>query len=250
MHTTMAIHATIRHKALPNAWMTPHLKMQDWAKQDRPREKLMQKGASTLTDTELIAILLGSGTKNLSAVNLSQLLLKHHNHDLGELSKRSVKELQKFKGIGEAKAITIVSAMELSRRRREREALPKAKVNGSEDAYQLMQAELVDKLVEEFWIILLTRANSVIKKHLVSRGGTARIAVDPKVIFKIALDYHAASIILVHNHPSNNPRPSQLDIELTERLLEVGKKLGLPVLDHIIFAEDSYFSFVDEDLLI
>lgn len=246
----MAIHATIRHKALPNAWMTPHLKMQDWAKQDRPREKLMQKGASTLTDTELIAILLGSGTKNLSAVNLSQLLLKHHNHDLGELSKRSVKELQKFKGIGEAKAITIVSAMELSRRRREREALPKAKVNGSEDAYQLMQAELVDKLVEEFWIILLTRANSVIKKHLVSRGGTARIAVDPKVIFKIALDYHAASIILVHNHPSNNPRPSQLDIELTERLLEVGKKLGLPVLDHIIFAEDSYFSFVDEDLLI
>ncbi|MEM7382868.1 MAG: JAB domain-containing protein [Bacteroidota bacterium] len=113
-----------------------------------------------------------------------------------------------------------------------------------------MQAEFVDKLVEEFWIILLTRANFVIKKHLVSRGGTARIGVDPKVIFKIALEYHAASIILVHNHPSNNPRPSRLDIELTERLIEVGKKLGLPVVDHLIFAEDSYFSFVDEHVLI
>ena len=238
------------NNALPNAWPTSYLKIQDWAKQDRPREKLMQKGASTLTDTELIAILLGSGTKNVSVVNLAQLLLKHHNYDLGELSKRSCKELQKFKGIGEAKAVTIVSAMELSRRRRERDALPKPKINRSEDTYQLMRAELVDKLIEEFWIVLLTRANFVIKKHLVSSGGTARLAVDPKVIFKLALDHHAASIILVHNHPSNNPKPSQLDIELTERLIEVGKKLGLPVLDHLIFAEDSYFSFADEHLLI
>lgn len=243
-------HTTMRHQALPSTWVTPPLKIQDWAKQDRPREKLMQKGVNSLTDTELIAILLGSGTRDLSVVNLAQGLLKHHNHDLGELSKRSVKELQKFRGIGEAKAITIVSAMELSRRRREKEKLSKPRIGKSEDVYQLMQAELTDKLVEEFWIILLTRANCVIKKHLVSSGGTARLGVDPKVIFKIALEYSASNIILVHNHPSNDPRPSKRDIELTERLIEVGKKLELPVIDHVIFAEDSYFSFVDEHVLI
>ena len=239
----------MRHQALPSTWVTPPLKIRDWAKQDRPREKLMQKGVNSLTDTELIAILLGSGTKNLSVVNLAQSLLKHHNHDLRELSKCSVKELQKFKGIGEAKAITIVSAMELSRRRK-KDTLSKPRINKSEDVYQLMQAELTDKLIEEFWIILLTRANYVIKKHLVSSGGPARLGVDPKIIFKIALEYSAANIILVHNHPSNNPRPSKRDIELTERLIEVGKKLDLPVLDHVIFTEDRYFSFVDEHLLI
>ena len=240
----------MRHQALPSTWVTPPLKIRDWAEQDRPREKLMQKGANSLTDTELIAILLGSGTRDLSVVNLAQSLLKHHNHDLKILSKCSVKDLQKFRGIGEAKAITIVSAMELSRRRKEKEALSKPSINKSEDVYQLMQPELTDKLVEEFWVILLTRANCVIKKHLVSSGGTARLGVDPKVIFKVALEYSAAHIILVHNHPSNNPRPSKGDIELTERLIEVGKKLELPVRDHIIFADDGYFSFVDEHVLI
>lgn len=210
----------------------------------------MQRGSSALTDAELIGILLGSGIKNISAVNLAQLILKHHNHDLGELAKRSVKELQKFKGIGEAKAITIVSAMELGRRRREKDAHQKPKINSSSDIYQLMRMELIDKLHEEFWIILLTRANYVIKKHLVSIGGSAKIAVDPKVIFKVALDHNAASIVIVHNHPSNNPKPSQLDIELTDRLIKGGKILEVPVLDHIIFAEDSYFSFADEQVLI
>jgi len=227
-----------------------YLKIQDWAKEDRPREKLMQQGARALTDAELIGILLGSGIRNMSAVNLAQLILKHHNHDLGELSKRSVQELQKFRGIGEAKAITIVSAMELGRRRRERDGLAKPRVNSSKDIYQLMRMELADKLIEEFWVVLLTRANYVIKKHLVSSGGSASLAVDPKVIFKVALDHHAAGVILVHNHPSNNPKPSQFDIELTDRLIRGGKTLELPVLDHLIFAEDSYFSFADEHLLI
>jgi DNA repair protein RadC len=229
---------------------TLYLKIQDWAKEDRPREKLMQKGCGALTDAELIGILLGSGTKHLSAVNLAQLILKDHNHDLNELAKRSVKELQKFKGIGEAKSITIVSAMELSRRRKDQDVLQRPRINTAKDVYQLMKVELVDKLIEQFWIVLLTRANYVIKKHLVSSGGTARLAVDPKVIFKAALDHNASSIVLVHNHPSNNPKPSQMDIDLTERLMKAGKILDIPIIDHIIFTENKYFSFADEHLVI
>lgn len=227
-----------------------HLKIQDWAKDDRPREKLMQKGCSALTDAELIAILLGSGTKQISAVNLAQMVLKHHNHDLHELAKRSVQELQQFKGIGEAKAITIVSAMELGRRRKEQNTLERPRIHTSFDIYQLMKIELMDKLIEQFWIILLTRANYVIKKQLISSGGIAKLAVDPKVIFKTALDHHASTIILVHNHPSNNPKPSQMDINLTERLIHAGKVLDIPIIDHVIFTNDSYFSFADEQVLI
>jgi DNA repair protein RadC len=227
-----------------------YLKIQDLAKEDRPREKLIQKGTSALSEAELIGILLGSGTKNLSAVGLAQSILKQHNNDLNELAKRSVKELQKFKGIGEAKAVTIVSAMELGRRRKTSEKLQKPKIDSSRDAYELMKIDLADKLTEEFWILLLTRTNYVIKKHLISSGGTAQLAVDPKIIFKTALDHHAASIILIHNHPSNNCQPSELDIKLTERLTKGGKILDIPILDHIIFTEDSYFSFADEHLVI
>lgn len=227
-----------------------YLKIQDWAKEDRPREKLIQKGTSALSEAELLGILLGSGTKNLTAVGLAQSILKQHNNDLNELAKRSVKELQKFKGIGEAKAVTIVSAMELARRRKTTDKPQKPKISTSRDVYELMKTELSDKITEEFWIILLTRANYVIKKQLISIGGAAQLAVDPKVIFKNALDHHAASIILVHNHPSNTAQPSELDIQLTERLTKGGKILDIPILDHIIFTEDSYFSFADEDMVI
>jgi DNA repair protein RadC len=228
----------------------PYLKIQDLAADDRPREKLIQKGASTLTEAELIAILIGSGTTKLSAVNLAQSILQHHDNDLNELAKRSVKELQQFKGIGEAKAVVIISAMELSRRRRENGKLKRTKIESSQAIYEVMQAALSDKITEEFWIVLLTRSNYLITKQLISRGGTAQLAVDPKVVFKTALDYHAASIVLVHNHPSNNPKPSQVDIQLTERLLQCGKVLDIPILDHIIYAEDTYFSFADEHLVI
>jgi DNA repair protein RadC len=229
---------------------TSYLKIQEWAQEDRPREKLMQKGAGVLSEAELIGILLGSGTRNLSAVGLAQSILQQHHNDLNELAKRSVKELQKFKGIGVAKAVTIVSAMELSRRRKTHHKLQKPKAESAQDVYELMKTELSDKRTEEFWMVLLTRSNHVITKHLISSGGTAQLAVDPKVVFKIALDHHAASIILVHNHPSNNPNPSQLDIQLTERLLQGGKLLDIPILDHVIFAEDKYFSFADEHLVI
>jgi len=227
-----------------------YLKIQEWAKEDRPREKLIIKGPHALSEAELIGILIGSGTKNLTAVGLAQYILQQHNHDLHQLAKKTVKELQKFKGIGEAKAVAIVSAMELGRRRKEMEKKERPKIESARDTYILMQPELADKLVEEFWIVLLNRANQVIKKHLVSSGGTARLAVDPKVIFKIALDYQAAAIILVHNHPSNNIQPSQLDIQLTERLIKGGKILDIPILDHIIFSDTGYFSFADEHVLI
>lgn len=227
-----------------------YLKIQDWAKEDRPREKLIQKGTAALSEAELLGILIGSGTKNLSAVGLAQSILQQHNHDLNELAKRSIKELQKFKGIGEAKAVTIVSAMELGRRRKPHDTIQRPRIESSRDIYNLMKTELFDKLIEEFWIILLTRTNYVIKKHIISTGGTAQLAVDPKVIFKTALEHHAASIILVHNHPSNNLQPSQQDIQLTERIVKGGKILDIPILDHIIFTENGYFSFADEHVVI
>jgi DNA repair protein RadC len=227
-----------------------YLKIQDWAHEDRPREKLLQQGASVLSAAELIGTLLGSGTKNLSAVGLAQAILQHHNNDLNEIAKRSVKELQKFKGIGVAKAVAIVSVMELGRRRQASIKLDKIKIESARDVYELMKKDLSDKLREEFWVVLLTRANHVIKKHLISSGGSAQLAVDPKVIFKIALDHHASGIILTHNHPSNNPTPSHLDIQLTERLMKGGKLLDVPILDHVIFAEDKYFSFADEHVVI
>lgn len=226
------------------------LKIQDLAEGDRPREKLIQKGAAALSDAELIAILVGSGTQNLSAVGLAQSILQQHHNDLNELAKRSVKELQRFKGIGQAKAVTIVSAMELSRRRRENGKLKRTKIESAATIYELMHPVLADKNTEEFWIVLLTRTNYFITQQLISRGGTAQLAVDPKVIFKTALDHHAASIVLVHNHPSNNPKPSQADIQLTERLWQCGKFLDIPIVDHLIYAEDTYFSFADEHLVI
>eukprot|EP01132_Coremiostelium_polycephalum_P000155 gene155-208_t len=227
-----------------------YLKIQELAKEDRPREKLIYKGPRVLSEAELLGILLGSGTKNLSAIGLAQSILKHHNYDLNELAKRSVKELQKFKGIGEAKAVAIVSAMELSRRRTSNTPQQQPRIISSFDAYELMKADLLDKVVEEFWIITLTRANYVIKKHLISSGGTAQLAVDPKVVFKTAIDHYAAGIVLVHNHPSQHPKPSRLDIQLTERLVTGGRILDVPIIDHIIFAGSSYFSFADEHLVI
>lgn len=234
---------------MPTQLKVPYLKIQDWAEADRPREKLMHKGSGALTEAELIGILIGSGTKNVSAVSLAQLILKHYNNDLSELAKRSVKELQKFKGIGEAKAITIVSAMELGRRRKEKEQTLKPKLTGSKRVYDLMQAELTDKLVEEFWVILLNQANYLIKKQRISTGGLASTIVDPRIIFKVAIEHNSAGIILVHNHPSGNSQPSQSDIQLTERLIRSGKILRISVLDHIIFTEEDYFSFIDNKLI-
>lgn len=225
------------------------IKISDLAEEDRPREKLLLKGKAALSDAELIAILIGSGTPSMSAVDLSRLILKNVNHELSSLARMSIQDLKKFKGIGEAKAITIVAAMELSRRRKVEEPIARPKITSSRDIYELMKPELYDEVVEHFYLILLTRSNLVIKKQLISQGGTTGTVVDAKMVFKTALEHLAQSIILVHNHPSGNLTPSEQDRRLTERLVRAGKELDLPVIDHLIFADRGYFSFADEGIL-
>ncbi len=220
-----------------------------WAEEDRPREKLLLKGRAALSDAELIAILIGSGTRNKSAVDVGKDILKGADNNLNELAKLTVKDLQRFDGIGEAKAITIVSALELGRRRKVSEPVKREKITCAGDAYRVMQPYLLDQPVEQFWIILLNRANAIIKVHNISQGGLSGTVADPKTIFKEALDKLASSIILVHNHPSGNLRPSEADIRLTKKLKEAGQTLDLPVLDHLIFTDQAYFSFADEGIL-
>ncbi len=226
-----------------------HLKILSWAEEDRPREKLLLKGKSVLSDAELIAILIGSGTRSISAVDVAKIILSGADNDLNKLARFSVKDLQKVKGIGEAKAISIVSALELGRRRKETGFVEKAQITCSNDIYQLMKPELMDLSREEFWIILLNRANRLIKKERISSGGISGTVADPKIIFKAALDQYASSVILVHNHPSGNLKPSQADLNLTSKMKTAGKLLEIPVLDHIIFGDEGYLSFADEGLL-
>ena len=225
------------------------LNIKSWAAEDRPREKLVLKGKAALSDAELIAILLGTGTSKLSAVDLAKNILQAVNNDLNELARLTVKDLMKIKGIGEAKAITIISALELGRRRKDFQAEEKPKIGGSADAFEILKADLLDIPHEAFWIILLNRANRVIKKHQISQGGVAGTVADPKIIFKVAVEELASGIILAHNHPSGNLTASQADIDLTKKLKESGKLLDIQVLDHIIIAGKKYFSFADEGLL-
>ncbi|HCX23028.1 MAG: hypothetical protein CMB80_15300 [Flammeovirgaceae bacterium] len=226
-----------------------YLSITQWAEEDRPREKLLIKGKSSLSDAELIGILLGSGTKTLSAVDLAKQILNSVGNDLHTLAKMSVNDLCKFKGIGEAKAISIVSALELGRRRKDSEPVKQPRITCSDDAYQLLKPELYDLPHEEFWIILLKRNNQVIKKEQISLGGVSGTIVDPKLIFKKALDVLASGIILVHNHPSGNLKPSQADIKLTQKLKTSGELLEMPIYDHIIFTDQSYYSFSDESMM-
>jgi DNA repair protein RadC len=225
------------------------IKISQLAEEDRPREKLLLKGKSALTDAELIAILIGSGTPSVSAVDLSKHILAAVNYDLRALAKLSIQDLKKFKGIGEAKAISIIAGMELGRRRKDSEPVIKPRITCSRDIYDLMRPELLDEQVEYFYLILLNRSNQVMKKHMVSQGGTAGTVVDTKIVFKIALEHLAQSIILIHNHPSGNLTPSEQDKRLTSRLVKVGRELDLPVLDHVIFTDVGYFSFADDGIL-
>lgn len=225
------------------------LSIKQWAEEDRPREKLLLKGKSALSDAELLAILIGSGTRALSAVSIGKLILNAANGNLNHLARFSMKDLKAIKGIGEAKAITILSALELGRRRKEEIVEKKPKITSSTSVYQLMQGDLLDLAYEEFWILLLNRANQVIKKVKISAGGVAGTVADPKLIFKQALEHLASAIILVHNHPSGNLRPSQADIQLTRKLVQGGKLLEISVLDHLIFTDTAYYSFADEGMM-
>lgn len=220
-----------------------------WSEDDRPREKLLSKGKSTLSDAELIAILIGSGSKNESAVDLSKKILKSVNNNLIELSKLTLKELMKFKGIGEAKAVSIVAAMELGNRRRVSEVNIKDKIESSKTVFEYFSSNFFNSNYEEFWILLLNRANRIIKKVNISEGGLSGTVVDPKKIFSIALENKASSIVLCHNHPSGNLQPSEADIKLTKKLKEAGTALDISIVDHLIFGNESYYSFSDEGIL-
>lgn len=220
-----------------------------WAEDDRPREKLLKKGRSALSDAELIAILLRSGTMSVSAVDIAKNILAASSNSLLNLSKLSVNDLIKFKGIGEAKAISIVAALELGRRRNISETPEVKRITCSNDVFDFIKADLSDLKHEEFWIILLNRANQVIKKIAVSTGGLAATVVDPKRIFNIAVENNTSSIILCHNHPSGIVNPSEQDKKITSKITECGILLEIHVLDHIIVGENSYFSFKDEGLI-
>jgi DNA repair protein RadC len=226
-----------------------NLTIKTWAEEDRPREKLLLKGKQALTDAELIAIIIGSGNLEDSAVELSKKILAHIANDLNELAKLSVKDLIKFKGIGEAKAISIVAALELGRRRRESEGMKREKITSSKDIVEIFQPLLGDLKHEEFWVLLLNRANKIISKKQISAGGVSGTVVDAKIVFKFALEEVASSIILCHNHPSGNTQPSEADIKLTKKLKEAGTFLEINVLDHIIITEKEYYSFADEGIL-
>jgi len=226
-----------------------HLRIPQWAEDDRPREKLLTKGRSNLSNAELLAILIGTGTKALSAVDLAKQVLQQADLNLNNLARLSVKDLTRIKGIGEAKAISIVSALELGRRRKESVAPGKPRITNSIDVVEMIKQDLLDLNHEEFWIVILNRANYVLRKNKISSGGISGTVADPKLIFKSALDYRGSSIILVHNHPSGNLQPSQADITLTKTLKEAGKFLEIPVLDHIIVSDNSYFSFADEGIM-
>jgi DNA repair protein RadC len=225
------------------------LNIKSWAAEDRPREKLLLKGTSALSDAELIAILLGSGTAKLSAVELSKIILQSVNHNLNDLAKLTVKDLVKIKGIGEAKAITIIAALELGRRRKDQEPTDKPKVTSSASAFEMVQGDLMDLPHEEFWVLLLNRAQRLIKKKRISEGGVSGTVADPKIIFKLALEELASGVIVVHNHPSGNLSPSQSDIDLTKKLKEAGKVMEIQLLDHLIIAGKKYYSFADEGMI-
>ena len=225
------------------------LNIKDWAAEDRPREKLILKGTGALSDAELIAILIGSGTARLSAVELSKVILMQVNNNLNDLAKRTVKDLTKIKGIGEAKAITIIAALELGRRRKSQEMEEKPTLSTSRTVFEIIQGDLMDLPHEEFWVLLVNRANKFIKKKKISEGGVTGTIADPKIIFKFALEELATGVIIAHNHPSGNNQPSAADVQLTKNISEGGRVLEITVLDHIIVTQHGFYSFADEGLI-
>jgi DNA repair protein RadC len=220
-----------------------------WAEEDRPREKLSGQGRRALTDAELIAILIGSGSRDESAVELSKRILHHYDNDLNKLGKAGISELSKFKGIGEAKAISIIAALEIGRRRGDTEIKVLDEVKSSRDGYNIMRRHLMDLNHEEFWIMLIGRSSKVLAKELVSKGGLSGTVADPKIIFHMALQHQASALIMVHNHPSGNLKPSREDLVLTKKIADAGRMLDINVLDHLIITDSGYFSFGDEGLL-
>ena len=225
------------------------LRMRQLAPDDRPREKASRKGISTLTDSELLAILLGSGSRYESALDLARRILASVNHDLHRLAQLNMQQLMAFKGVGEAKASLLAASLELSRRRMRSERVEAYQVLGSSDVYDLMAPYMIDKDHEEVWLVMLNQAGKVVRHEKVSSGGMTGAVVDPKIVVRLALTYSATRIILVHNHPSGSARPSRQDIQLTQKIKQAAALLDMQLTDHVIIARDKYYSFLDEGML-
>ncbi len=223
--------------------------IKSWAEDDRPREKLLLKGKAALSDAELIAILIGSGSRNESAVALAKRILASIENNLNKLGKLSVLDLLKFKGIGEAKAISIITALELGRRRRLEEALELPKITSSSAVFNMMQPLIGELQHEEFWVVYLNNSNKVLYKEQLSKGGLTGTLVDVRLVYKKAIEIYATALILCHNHPSGKLQASQADKSITSKMKLAGETLDIKVLDHIIITENAYFSFADENIL-
>lgn len=220
-----------------------------WAEEDRPREKMMLKGKHSLSEAELLAIIISSGSLEYSAVELSKIILSESKNNLNELAQLSIKDLQKFKGIGEAKAISIVAALELGRRRKESKHLEKPIFSNSSTVYEYLKQYMLDLKHEEFWLLLLNRKLELIKSIKLSSGGLAGTVVDLKIIYKYALENLCTSIILSHNHPSGNLKPSASDLRITKEIVDAGKFFNITVSDHIIFTNAGFYSMADNQEL-
>lgn len=226
-----------------------HFSIKQWHEEDRPREKLVLKGKASLSDAELLAILIGSGSKNESAVRLSQRILASVENNLQQLGKLTIKDLTFFKGIGEAKAVTIAAAMELGRRRRDGDLIDRAKISSSATVFEVMQPIIGELSHEEFWVLYLNNSNKIMHKLQLSKGGITGTIVDARIVFKNALQWGAVAVILAHNHPSGTLKPSKADVSITQKLKKAGETLDIKVLDHLIVTEKAYFSFADSSLL-
>lgn len=226
-----------------------YISIKNWSEDDQPREKLMLKGRSVLSDAELIAILIGSGSREESAVALSKRILLQVENNLSELGKLSIKDLMKFKGIGDAKAVTIAAALELGRRRGGGDTLSRKRITSSKDAFLILQPIIGDLAHEEFWVLFLSNSNKVLRKEQLSKGGLTGTLVDVRMIMKLAIELGAVAIVLVHNHPSGSLKPSQADKQLTTKIDIAARSLDIKILDHIIVTEKAYFSFADDGIL-
>jgi DNA repair protein RadC len=220
-----------------------------WSPDDQPREKMIAKGKNALSDAELIAILLGSGNTEESAVDLAKHILRDYQNDIYQLGLASIEALKKYKGIGDAKAVTVAAALELGRRRKESSRKEIVVITGSQSAFEVFQPYFQDLSNEEFWILHLNRGNRVLLCENISKGGMAGTVVDPKVVYRRALELQSAAIVVAHNHPSGNLQASQQDIDITKKLVNAGKMLEISFLDHLIIHDNAFYSFADEGML-
>lgn len=227
-----------------------HLTIKKWAEEDRPREKLLKKGVNSLSNAELIAILIGSGNKDETAVELAKRILNSVDNNLHELSKKTINDLSRFKGIGQVKAISIVAAVELGRRRKASEILKREKITSTNDSIELFRSKMIDLPHEEFWAVLLNQANQIIDFYKISQGGINATVTDIKLIIKFALEKTASAIVVAHNHPSGSPTPSEADIDVTKKIKDAAAFFDILLLDHIIITTEKSYSFAENKFIL